>query len=181
MATIKISDEDFMFLKDLQKELINQENDGNANPVYWGIMEDYEALCFEGEGEPRIPHDDGAYTLEELVEAINDDIDSFTLAEKAEWKAINKNDLDSVMDFVNEYWNEDNIIGEPYWVETKQQLSRYAGAFLTKRAAKSYIEKYGYNHDNPRTYAMTAYRNFELDRLIKILKTIDLANEHIQE
>lgn len=170
-----MSDEDFKFLKDLQEELNNQENDGNADPVYWGIMEDYEALCFEGEGEPRIPYDDGAFTLEELVEAIEDDIDSFTQAEKAEWDAINKNDLDSVMDFVNEHWNEDNIIGEPYWVETKQQLSRYAGAFLTKRAAKEYIEKYGYNHDNPRTYAMTAYRNFELDRLIKILKTIDLS------
>jgi hypothetical protein len=175
MTTIKISDEDFKFLKDLQEELNNQENDGNAAPVYWGIMEDYEALCFEGEGEPRIPYDDGTFTLEELAEAIEDDIDSFTQAEKAEWDAINKNDLDSVMDFVNEHWNEDRTIGEPYWVEIKQQLSRYAGAFLTKRAAKNYIENYGYNHDNPRTYAMTAYRNFELDRLIKILKTIDLS------
>jgi len=38
---------------------------------------------------------------------------------------------------------------------------------------KEYIEKYGYNHNQPRTYAMTAYRNFELMHLLKILKNFE--------
>lgn len=44
-------------------------------------------------------------------------------------------------------------------------------------AKKEYIKKYSYNHRNPHTYAMTAYRNFELERLLNILKTIDLKDE----
>lgn len=172
MEAIKLPREDFEFLKELQHELLTQPNDGNADPVYWGVLEDYEALTFEGEGEARIPHDDGAYDLEELVGKINDDSEYFSVSVKSEWNAVNKKDLDEVMDFIKKNWNEGNIIGEPYWVEIKEKVSRDTGAFLTKRACQEYIKKYGYNHRNPRTYAMTAYRNYELERLLKILKTI---------
>ena len=48
------------------------------------------------------------------------------------------------------------------------------GAFLTKRACQEYISCYGYNHSRPHTYAMTAYRNYELARLLKILKTMEI-------
>lgn len=177
MKKIELSKEDFEFLQELSHELNTQPNDGNADPVYWGVMEDYEALTFEGEGEVRIPHDDGAYHLEELVADIDADSEYFSLSVKEEWNSLDKNDVDEVMGFVNKNWNEGNVIGEPYWVEIKGQICRYAGAFLTKRACQEYIKRYGYNHRNPRTYAMTAYRNFELARLLKILKTIDFKEE----
>lgn len=169
---IKVSKEDLEFLKDLQHELNTQTNDGNADPVFWGVIEDYEALTFDGDGEVRIPHDDGAYDLEELVSEIDADSEYFSVSLKDAWTQVDKSDIDEVMDFVNENWNEGNIIGKPYWVEIKQKLSRNTGAFITKRAAKEYVEKYSYNHNNPHTYAMTAYRNFELERLLKILKTM---------
>ena len=174
MKQIRINESDYEFLKELQHELNTQTNDGNADPVYWGVLEDYEALNFDGEGEVRIPHDDGAYDLEGLVADIDEDSENFSSSVKDEWNAVDKKDLYEVMDFVNENWNDGNIIGEPYWVEIKNKICRYAGAFITKRACQEYINRYGYNHRNPRTYAMTAYRNFELERLLKILKTIDL-------
>ncbi len=174
MKQIEINQEDYEFLKELQHELNTQSTDGNAQPVYWGVLEDYEAMTFEGEGEARIPHDDGAYDLEELVSEIDADSEYFSVTLKDEWASIDKTDLDEVMDFVNENWNEHNLIGKPYWVEIKQKLSDDTGAFLTKRACKEYIERFGYNHTNPRTYAMTAYRNFELERLLNILRTIKL-------
>jgi hypothetical protein len=174
MAKIILSQVDYDFLKDLQHELNTQTNDGNADPVYWGVMEDCEELTFEGEGEVRIPYDDGAYDLEELVADIDADSEDFSLSVKEEWNSLDKNDVDEVMSFVNKNWNEGNIIGEPYWVEIKDKISRYAGAFLTKRACQEYIKRYGYNHRNPRTYAMTAYRNLELERLLNILKTMEL-------
>ena len=55
----------------------------------------------------------------------------------------------------------------------REELSTRTGAFLTKEACKKYIERYRYNHSEPHTYAMTAYRNFELGRLLDILKNID--------
>jgi hypothetical protein len=58
-------------------------------------------------------------------------------------------------------------------VEKRSEISRQTGAFLTKRACKEYIDCYGYNHVQPHTYAMTAYRNFELEHLLKILKTME--------
>lgn len=173
MKTIQVSDEDYEFLKDLQHELNTQTNDGNADPVFWGVIEDYEALTFDGEGEARIPYDDGTYDLEELVSEIDSDSEYFSVSLKDEWVRVDKTDLDEVMDFVNENWNEGNIIGEPYWVEIKQKLSRNTGAFLTKRAASEYVKKFSYNHRNPHTYAMTAFRNFELERLLKILKNFE--------
>ena len=174
MKQISINESDYEFLKELQHELNTQTNDENADPVYWGVLEDYEELTFDGDGEVRIPYDDGAYNLEGLVADIDADSENFSLSVKEEWNSLDKNDVDEVMGFVNKNWNEGNIIGEPYWVEIKEQISRYAGAFLTKHACQEYIKRYGYNHRNPRTYAMTAYRNFELERLLKILKTIDL-------
>ena len=173
MKEIKINESDYAFLKELQNELNTQTTDGNADPVFWGVLEDYETLTFEGEGEARIPHDDGAYNLEELVEEIDADSEYFSTCVKDEWNSVDKSSLDDVMNFVNKNWNEGNIIGEPYWVETKDKISRYTGAFITKRACQEYIEHYGYNHNNPRTYAMTAFRNFELERLLKILKAIE--------
>ena len=44
-------------------------------------------------------------------------------------------------------------------------------------ACKEYIEKCHYNHSKPHTYAMTAYRNFELERLLNILKTMELKED----
>ena len=68
---INISQEDYEFLKHLQHELNVQKNDGNAEPVYWGVSEIYEE--FRGEsgdygGEPYIKYDDGKLSLKEAVE-----------------------------------------------------------------------------------------------------------------
>jgi hypothetical protein len=62
------------------------------------------------------------------------------------------------------------------WVDKKWELSDDTGAFITKRACQEYIDKYGYNHSNPHTYAMTAFRNHEYEKLINTLKTIKFDN-----
>ena len=178
MRTINISDEDYEFLKELQHELNTQTNDGNADPVYWGVIETYEE--FRGEsgdygGEPYITFDDGKYSLkeaiEEVEEALNTDDDYADV--KKEWGEVDKSDPYDVRDFMVEHMGWDNIYDVIY-LEKVKRLSENTGAFLTKRACQEYIDKYKYNHDNPHTYAMTAYRNFELGKLLNILKTVNL-------
>lgn len=39
---IELNEKDYEFLKELQHELNTQENDGNANPVFWGVEETVE-------------------------------------------------------------------------------------------------------------------------------------------
>ena len=74
---IEISQEDYEFLKDLQNELKTQENDGNADPVFWGVEETVEE-CRGGDGEyggdPYITYDDGKWSLEESIEEVEDEL-----------------------------------------------------------------------------------------------------------
>ena len=67
---IEISQEDYEFLKELQHELNTQENDGNADPLFWGVEETCEECRgADGDfgGDPYIRYDDGKWTLEEAV------------------------------------------------------------------------------------------------------------------
>jgi hypothetical protein len=57
---IEVSKEDYDFLKELQHELNTQDTDGQADPVYWSVMESREVLTLQYDGDARIPFDDGA-------------------------------------------------------------------------------------------------------------------------
>lgn len=180
--------EDIEFLKDLQYELNTQENDGNADPLYWGIMERKEVPVPDGWGEISIYDDntETSYSLEEYVKRIDDYFEESLLDdilddeernelthEKKYWdEFVDKTDSEDIEDFVENHLHWDISICN---VEEQDVLCQNIGAFLTKRAAKEYIQKYAYNHSKPRTYAMTAYRNFELEHLLKILKTMDIS------
>ena len=183
MKIIQISDEDYEFLKDLQHELNTQTNDGNADPVYWGVMETREVGVPDGCGDERIYlGDGGTETLEGAVAYVGsylvDDEDMEA------WNEVDKTNIDDVVTFCREKLkiSEVRIVD----VEKKSEISRQTGAFLTKRACQQYIEHYGYNHESPHTYAMTAYRNFEFERLLKFLKTMEFKEQqpekrHVQE
>jgi hypothetical protein len=136
--------------------------------VYWGVEETVTVPAHEGCGEPVISYNEGVYTLEEAVDYVNDRIEEYDKDIREEWNEIDKENIFDVADFMEYSLNED--LCSILYVEDKQVVSRETGAFLTKKACEEYIEKFGYNHNNPHTYGMVAYRNFELERLLKILK-----------
>ena len=176
MKTIQITDEDYEFLKDLQHELNTQTNDGNADPVYWGVMEHRMEPAPEGCGDAIVYMGDGAtMTTEEAVEYINENIRNYDEELQEQWKDVDKSCMDDVVCFIHDEMeiSECRIV----WQEEKEFISRETGAFNTKRACKEYIEKCHYNHSKPHTYAMTAYRNYELARLLKILKTMEIKED----
>lgn len=179
MKTITLSDEDYEFLKDLQHELNTQETDHQADPRYWGVMETREVAVPEGCGDPYIYMGDGVTdTLEEAVAYVDEIIRDYGSETAHTWYEMDKNFIDDVADFIHDHI--DNTARVVY-MEEKPYISHETGAFLTKRACKKYIEKYGYNHSNPRTYGMTAYRNPELERLLNILKSIDYGDNSVQQ
>lgn len=170
MKQIELSDQDYEFLKDLQHELNTQTTDGNAQPVFWGVMETEEEGVPDGCGDPRIYMGDGV--VNELKEAIETAEDYITDENREQWDALDKNNMDDFVDFCHDVfgWNDVRIV----YVESKSRLSENTGAFLTKRACQQYIKKYGYNHKKPHTYAMTAFRNYELEKLLTILREVKL-------
>ena len=175
MSKIEVSQEDYEFLKELQHELNTQETDCQADPIYWSVMEKREVLTLSSDGEPRVPFDDGAYTLEELIELVKENIEDYDQQIQDEWKEMDKEDIEEVACFACDRLEFDNIYYDNiYYVRDEDHISTFSGAFLTKRACQQHIEGNKHHYDRPRTYANTAYRNYELERLLKILKTMKL-------
>ena len=174
MAKVEISQEDLDFLKNLQCELNKQQSDGNANPVFWGIeetVEEFRGTDGEYGGDPYIRFDDHQLPLEEAIKEVNESLDEYDDNIKKEWEEVDKDYPYVVLEFMQERLGWDNCYDVIY-IEKVRRLTDYTGAFITKKACQNYINKYGYNHVEPHTYAMTAFRNPEYERLINILKTL---------
>lgn len=169
--------EDIEFLRELQHELNTQEHDGQAAPRYWGIEETHLEMTHDGEGEPYIITYDGdnQYTLKEYIEKIDEELVNEDFAESIidEWNYnTDKSDANEVLDFANTYINtyDDYLV----WLKETMRISKETGCFLTKRAAKNYLEKNYYHHNEGHTYAMTAWRNPEFEHLMNILQTMNI-------
>ena len=181
---IEVSEEDYNFLKDLQNEpyfaylkanveFHTQETDGNAQPVYWGVLETKEVGVPDECGEPRIYRGDGyCGTLEDAVMRIDESIRDYSEETQKVWHEIDKNNMLDVVEFAKSYldWREWRIV----YVENVNSLAENTGPFLTKRACKDYIKKVGYHFSDPHTYAMTALRNKEFEKVVNILRTMKL-------
>lgn len=176
MKKIELPKEDYDFLKELQHELNTQQNDGNADPVYWGIIETKEDAVPDGCGETKVHLGDGdVRDLKGCIEFVGEYIGDYPEEVHRIWhEDVDHDDIGDVADFIRDELKMQADIVE---VSEVSFISRETGAFLTKRACQEYISRFGYNHSHPHTYAMTAYRNFELARLLKILKTIDFKEE----
>ena len=170
--------EDIDFLKELQHELNTQDHQSQASPRYWGIMERKTVMTPDGCGDDvRFYFDecDEDFSMDELIEYIQDNyVEDMNSEVREEWEdLIEDNPAPWEMKF---FLESTRLIDEVRYVDVEEQdvLSQQTGCFLTRRAAQEYIDRFGYNHSQPRTYAMTAYRNFELERLLDILQTMDM-------
>lgn len=173
MPQIRLSQDDAKFLRDLQHELLTQSNDGNADPVFWGVIETKEDAVPDGCGETKVHLGDGdVRDLTGCIEFVGEHLCDYPEEVCRIWhENVDHDDIGDVADFIR-----DELKMLAYIVEVADVsfISRETGAFLTKRACQEYINRFGYNHSHPHTYAMTAYRNYELARLLKILKTMEI-------
>ena len=110
MKTIELSDQDYEFLKELQHELNTQTTDGNAQPVFWGVMETREEGVPDGCGEPRVYMGDGG-TLS-LNDAIEYTKEYITDENREQWERLDKTSMDDFVGFCNEElrWNDVRIV-----------------------------------------------------------------------
>lgn len=176
----KYTSDDIEFLKDLQYELINQEHDSQAAPRFWVIMdyrtvpghEDYDngwIEYFYNDGDHVAFH--SFEDLKEFIEEYYDD------------EINNDQDLRELLYNNNgnfyELWEyiEDHHDGNGYFdtVFAKEEEFIVPNTlFLTKEEAKRHLELNHYHYSSKaHTYAMTAWRAPKVERLMKILETID--------
>ncbi|MEI2465120.1 hypothetical protein [Niallia taxi] len=168
---------DIQFLKDLQHELQTQENDWQAAPRYWSIM-DYKWEVTESGHEDRVVlyDSDDCETIElddylkEILEG--DRRDEFSEDEIEELESEKEYGTPSdIYNWIESY--DDNSRFYPIY-EREVSIIAQNTMFLTKEEAKNHLELNHY-HYSPKahTYAMTAWRAPKVERLIKILENFD--------
>ena len=162
--------EDAEFLGNLRHELLTQPTDGNRDPRFWGVIEDeiewgYEEEVAEGWGVWDSPNCCDVGEPNDLQSVIDEfiDPDNYDLSPE---DFDGCDDIEEYVDRANELC--DNQFCLQYY--RKQRVVSEDHIFLTKKACREYINRYGYNHKNPHTYVMTAERCPEYERLLKILK-----------
>ncbi|GLI82524.1 hypothetical protein ANABIO32_02110 [Rossellomorea marisflavi] len=168
--------EEIQFLKDLQEELLTQDNDCQAAPRFWSIMNYRWIRTEEGEHERAsvfFTEECELYQLDDLIKEIIDgevehdlsDEDLAELKEIQEWES-----EEELFD-----WYKKNINDECYLIyETEESFIAPNSLFLTKAEAKRHLELNHY-HYSPKahTYAMTAWRAPKVEKLISILESFN--------
>jgi hypothetical protein len=195
MKTIQITDETYEFLKDLAGKLKTQDNRMTANPRYYAIREkdktygfdllytdDYIYAYVDSDGETNIECD----TLEEAFQA------------ECEVEDIEKQKGETAIGAIRRSWLDygltHRIEGEvhPLRDESDEEIlleflgwrkvgirhtQKFSNCFLTEEAANRHIEINRHNLKDPDTFLFHAYRNEELDMVIKAIIEIGGSNE----
>jgi len=163
----KLSNEDIEFLKDLQHELLTQENDCQADPRFWAVAENKRDFGYDpdyADGEVMCGCDGETWdTPEEFLEFLieNEYIKRGDIKEDYDY------DFSELLELVDDCDFYTCGYRDNFDVITPDTM------FITKKSCQEHIAKNGYHYKQPHTYAMTAWRNPEIERLYKILKEID--------
>lgn len=159
------------FLKELQKELRNQPHDCQASPRFWVIRDYQDFPCEEGyqdKTEVNWPDGDFVGDFEELKEdVLGDDYD---LSEEAKEDLDNLASAQDAVDWIYKHFQNHSYI---VYVQTRPFIIANT-LFLTKKEAIQHIKANSHHYTSRvHTYAMTAWRSPEVEKLWNILEFFD--------
>ena len=192
---IDLKDTDRNFLINLQKELLTQTTDGNADPRYWGVkvkkriygfdsdyadgweVVDAGAVCTVGDANNI------ASVIKEAIldygfstDDFDEDNDKYTYGfmDNIDDVVLRMNEVARLHD-CGDINDSCNYFDVSYFRDIYEVVDE--AVFLTKKACMEHIKKNAHNYNDPHTYVMTAFRCPEYERLLKILKETDWAAE----
>lgn len=173
--------EDIKFLKNLQHEILTQDTWGQANPRFWVVADNvrrYGVDSSYGYDGMEILDDYGevvATNLKELYSFLlnNDEIivelldeDHLKIVKKPYMLEYNVYDLYEFMDIADDFdYDSLNIV---YYTEGYEIVENTM--FLTLEECKKHIDCNRYHYNEPRPYAMTAWRSPQISKLYAILE-----------
>lgn len=193
-----ITKEELEFLIALQKEMNTQDHVGQAAPRFWIIKGSEKLYRVEGEEDGIELYDtEGCSTdadgIEEIVKYIQENFledinscygDSYKVSVK---KGIfhdsiavdNKDEMfdelvtaDEITEWLHKF-GYDEYEAIPYKIIPKIYEDTM---FLTQKAAEEHLKRNSHHYSgDAHTYAMTAWRSPEVDRLWKVLSTVDFS------
>lgn len=195
----KITKEDIEFLKGLQTELNTQDDLGQSNPRFWVIKGSEKIYNVEDADGYELYNEDScdvlASDIEEVFEYIKDNlIDEINEIDGIERTITLENDIFSKQIVISWIEDEDECIkelsdaedvadwleefGYNYKVITYKIIPKiYENTmFLTQKDAENHLKSNDYHYsDDAHTYAMTAWRSPRVEKLIKLLQSVDFS------
>lgn len=171
--TKKIRDD--IFLKELGKELREQEKDWQASPRYWGILNYRWVENTSNPERTSIYDSDACYSgeMSEFVKDIIEELDEEELKQKEEIIEdlnyyVKDNWSGMVLDILKEHFYEGELSLRE---ESLEEYVIPCTMFLTKQEAKDHLKYNAHHyHRDASTYAMTAWRAPKVERLLSILE-----------
>lgn len=153
MKIIQVSDEMHEFLMNLSNELNTQDHRSTAMPYIFQIQTQEEVPCADGNGTEAWYYDGSKIeTEQEITDAI------------AEYAGIDANDV------TTDDYQRGEILEEAgyrkFYYEMKEKLEN---AFLTSKACDEHIRLNAYHYNTPVNYLSHAFRNPELETLLKFV------------
>ena len=179
--------DDIKFLKELQHEMLTQDTICQASPRFWVVMQtvrdywvddDVDGICiydmngsesaFEGELENIVDWIKKEFDVVQKCECDNGYLEIVCKDENEFFIS----DISEIKDFLEEYASEQYSVCN---YRDREEIAQNT-MFLTLRECKEHIEANHYHYNKPRSYAMTAWRSPQVERLFKILETADWEN-----
>jgi len=165
MKTIQVSDEIYDSLMELSKELNTQSHRGTAMPYFFQVQTKHQIACASGNGTEAW-HYDGSLIEDEydIIQAIYDysdgDLTKKEISEMSEWEKDSKMETAGYSKVNYDYEN------------------RLENAFFTEKACKEHINKNRHNLSSPVDYLSHAFRNPEMEMMMKFLCELDGGKIH---
>ncbi len=157
MKKIDVTDEMYEFLMNLSNELNTQDNRATAMPYIFQIETKEQIAVPKGCGSEAWNCDGTLIeTEDEIKEAV---------FEWKEWDEENQDDYDRLKDYEIE-----EILEVAGWDKVNYDFTnRYQNAFLTAKSCKEHIVSNSHHYTNPVDYLSHAFRNPELEMVMKFL------------
>ena len=175
--------EDINFLKELQNEMLTQDHVCQADPRFWVVQGTIQEYGYEYEGADGCAMVIDCDTIlddmkdacewlndeDECVEYIYNSKDNNIICHIEDECTIFSN-LDEVCEYI-----VDNLDESPYLVYYRNISKNYENTmFLTNRECKEHIDVNYYHYPkDAHSYAMTAWRSPQVERLYKIIQETD--------
>jgi hypothetical protein len=173
--------DDVKFLKELQNEMLTQDTVCQANPRFWVVMQTVRDYWVEDSVDGVCIFDTDACEnvfegeLEDLVIWLKENFDVIVKCEYhfgdleivcEDDSEFYLTDISEIKDFFDEYdYKRYSICNYRDREEIAQDTM-----FLTLRECREHIERNKHHYTKPHTYAMTAWRSPQVERLYNILE-----------
>lgn len=158
--------EDMEFLKKLQKEMLTQDNYGEAPPRFWAVMTKRRIYWVHDDihgHEIVLDGESIGESVEEAISYMKEYFDESGLKIE-EWEKCS-----TIFDFVDTLEKEGWVIDAvPY---RDIDVIAENTFFLTLEECKKHIELNKYHYIEPYPYCMTAWRSSQVERLFSILES----------